>query len=105
VAETLFTPPPADGRLTERQELVLRLVREQGGIRDEDAVRVVHGDCPYCREEPCAYAGMAAREVLGALRKRGLVVRRRTGVWEPAGAQKRSDGRYDPAAAAFPEGF
>ncbi len=102
--ETLFTPPPADGNLTERQALVLRAAREQGGLRDVDAGSLLHRS-KHAGDDYCAFCRMDGLRVLTALRTRGLLVRRKSGLWEPKGAHAGSEGGYDPATAAFPEGF
>ncbi len=98
----LFTPPAADGALTERQQIVYRAVREQGGIHATEVGQILH------REKhdgsPCNYCYLDGWAVLVALRKRKLVTRKHSGEWVPArhGASTRG---YDPATAPFPDGF
>lgn len=105
---TLFAPPPADGNLTDRQAYVLELVRTTpGGIEDVDVGARLHArrgkhasvdTCPWCADE--------GKGVLEALRRRGLVIRRRTGAWQATtgGTPAPIDG-HDPSTAPLPEGF
>lgn len=95
--KSLFAPPPADGGLTVRQALVLRMVDERGGVTDVEAGRALHaakGRCSKTRPYPflqrsqsadgrcCDFGISAGREVLNALRRRGLLKRRQAdGVW------------------------
>lgn len=102
--KTLFTPQPAEGNLTWRQQSVLDLVRRHGaqGISSEMAGALWHsilskhsaeGRCRFCRSD--------GRSILVALRKRGLVKERRVdGFW--AMPSPPSDAGYDPATAAIP---
>ena len=102
---TLFTPPPADGNLTPKQRYVLDLVRTTpGGIEDVDVGARLHArrgrhasvdTCPWCAEE--------GKGVLEALRRRGLLIRRRTGAWQALtdGTPAPVDG-HDPATGDIP---
>jgi len=99
----LFTPPAADGALTERQQLVYRAVRGLGGLSALEAGLILHRE-KHRGNARCSYCELDGAAVLGALRKKGLVSRRRSGEWVLArrGASTRG---YDPATAPFPEGF
>lgn len=102
---TLFAPPPADGNLTDRQTFVLDLLRATpGGLEDVEVGARLHARrgrhasvdiCQWCAEE--------GKGVLEALRRRGLVVRRRSGSWQPL--QGGTPEGHDPSTAALPEGF
>lgn len=105
MTDTLFTPPPADGRLTPRQTLVLTLAQHQpAGITATDAGTALHADtCRWCRDgQPCKYAASAGLEVLRALKKKALVKQRRGGIWQ---ATRPIDNGPDPSTDPFPEGF
>lgn len=102
---TLFAPPPADGDLTERQRFALNLVRRTaGGVTDEEIGAHLHARRGrHISTDVCRWCSDEGRGVLEALRKRGLVTRRRTGVWQAHHDQAR-DGT-DPSSAEFPAGF
>jgi hypothetical protein len=92
----LFTVP---AKLTERQEFVLELVRSAGQMSAlvagvEIHKRLYDGGCRYCKAAfpaPCQYAESAGRQVLEALRKKGLLKRDRHHVYrlseQPASTQ------------------
>ena len=78
----LFDPGPADGGLTAYQSLVYESVGVEG-ITASRAGALIHSHraihpatdlCQWCRGD--------GNGVLQALRKRGLVKRRRTGTWQ-----------------------
>lgn len=97
----LFLVPP---RLTERQQVALDLTAGDGATDLEVGVELhARKGCGYCREhQPCEYAASTGREVLVALRKKGLVVRRRSGLWQHVGTATSAAGGYDPATAEIP---
>lgn len=70
---TLFDPGPAEGRLTDRQRTVYEAIDAEG-ITDTQAGAVLGAS-----ERWRASTG---REVLNALRRKQLVIRRRTGLWQ-----------------------
>src|SRR5436853_389525 len=95
----LVQVPP---KLTERQKLVFELTEGEGCTDTEagHALHELHG-CRYCiragsdSEEAvigCFYRQRDGRSVLYALRRKGLVVRRRDGHWQRRGATKGSSG-------------
>lgn len=87
---TLFDPGPADGALTPHQAAVYAAAQDagpRGGITASEAGALVHsrravhaaaGRCVHCRGD--------GRAVLDALKKRGLVKRRKSGVYQPVRA-------------------
>lgn len=104
---SLFSPPPADGNLTDRQRVVLGLLEEHPeGICRDDAGRSLHALCQWCEKAraggnlagQCVYARDDGRAVLEALVKRGLARRRRGGVYQPT---RRPHTQSD----SLPEGF
>lgn len=103
----LFKPGPRDGGLSDRQSLVLELLRDNPeGLRAIDVGSLLHQsrDCPHCSPtRTCEYASASGTEVLTALRKRGLTVHRRTGRWEALdGVRHLPDGSYDPSTSDIP---
>lgn len=106
---TLFTPPPATGGLTPRQERALEIVRATaGGTTGEDVGAALHAERerrPHPRHEPCEWCASDGRSVLDALRRRGLVTRRRTGHWQAHERQTPQAGAIDPRSTEFPEGY
>ena len=84
--ETLFSVPAGPPKLTERQELALKIVQEHELITPVEL---------GLRMGPSmAYATSNGVGLLKALRKKGLVRQRRIDgrmVWEPAGAAKKPD--------------
>lgn len=112
---TLFTPPPADGNLTHRQAFALGLLEQQpAGLRATDVGVAVHQEfsnpCSCSATSACKWSMATGLEVLRALKKRGLVVQRKSGLWQhhrsAADPGSRSDRRsgsgYDPATASIP---
>ena len=106
---TLFTPPPATGGLTDRQETALAHVRATPrGATDEDvgaALHAVRERRPHPAHDPCEWCATDGRSVLEALRRRDLVVRRRSGNWQAETGQTPAAGSIDPDSAEFPEGY
>lgn len=97
--------------LTARQRLALEYVAahqpvpadELGAVLHED--RAVRGGQGHGRSERCEWCASEGRQMGAALRTRGLVKLRRQAGWVlPDFSPRRSSG-YDPASAAFPEGF
>ena len=97
MTEPLFTMPPGEHTLTERQRLTLAAARGlPGGVSADDAGAALHAlrwtrggrQCSCCLPAgvPCAWAEDAGREVLQRLRELGYgLVRRKTGRWEVPG--------------------
>jgi hypothetical protein len=79
-SDQLFTVPT---KLTERQQFTLELVRNAGQMSALVAGAEIHkrlyaGGCRYCKPGiPCQYAESNGRQVLEALRKKGLLKRDR----------------------------
>lgn len=83
---TLFSPPPADGKLGPRQQAVIDLLRAAPeGLTDDEVGVHLHGtvECRHCApDRPCRYARGDGHAVLKSLRGRGLTrYRRKTGRW------------------------
>lgn len=87
----LFSPPPADGNLTRRQQTVLQILERDGKTDKHTAGRELHHNCRWCERArrrqfnqlaTCEYASDDGRDVLDALVKRGLARKRRGGVYE-----------------------
>ena len=77
---------PAAPILTERQALALKLVTDFGGLDAAELGAHLHARRgTHEAGGRCAYCGTEGRSVLSALRKKGLVVRRKTGSWQPTG--------------------
>jgi hypothetical protein len=103
----LFALPP---KLTDKQQAVYQLCNNDGATAPEIGAHLhQQKNCPWCRLAGewggCDYANQDARSVLYALRKKGLVVRRRaTGQWQQIGSKP---ARTDTGAQTdtFPEGF
>lgn len=92
-------------KLTDRQQFVYDYIAGEGA----DALHVGHvlherRGCRFCRpDEPCSFAHQDGRNVLNALRKKGLVIRRRSGLWQRIGETRAaSDTR---PVDDFPEGY
>lgn len=90
---TLFRPPPPDGGLTPRQELAYRLVSARPRLAEEVG-QWLHlwfrpGRCSCSTDRNCSWSYETGKDVLRSLRRRGLVVRRRSGSWEtPRGYER-----------------
>ena len=96
---TLFTVP---AKLTERQQLIYDYCRRACDAREAGTLLHLRNDCQHCRpDNPCKYATVNGREILEALRRKGLLRRDRHHVYRRVD----STGGYDPATADFPEGF
>lgn len=114
---TLFTPPPADGKLTARQAHALDLLEHHpAGLRATDVGVDLHqafnNPCSCGPAGACKWAMAAGLDVLRALKRRGLVRQRKGGSWQhhasasrPSSEGGRRDAGYDPATAPWPEGF
>lgn len=102
---TLFDPGPA-ARLTERQQLVMDAVRKGGedGIRAPQAGAAIHSSRGvHGHLDECRYCYSEGAHILRRLQELGHVTRDRHGNWRAAGTSR--DVGYDPATAAFPEGY
>jgi hypothetical protein len=74
-------------KLTTRQEAILAAVKEAGQLTPPDAGTILHRlrGCTFCKPGyPCQYAEANGREVLEALRKKGLLKRDRHHVYRRA---------------------
>lgn len=84
--KTLFPLPPATGALTDRQATVLAMLQsEREGMRALDIGIALHqaDGCRYCSpQSACKYAHTNATSILRALRKKGLAIHRKTGLWQ-----------------------
>jgi hypothetical protein len=102
-----FTPGPADGNLSDDQHHILTILHANPeGMRTLDIGRALHLEgryqCRTCNQQrTCDFASPHALRVLGQLgtpttvnpRGRGLVVRRKTGLWQLVQPLVRSGGR------------
>lgn len=101
----LPTPPP---RLTENQEHALNAVRSTpGGILADELGANIHerrltdGHVGHTAVSRCPYCHRDGTQMLQALKKKGLVTRRRkTGRWQPTGGRAVADTARD-----LPESF
>lgn len=108
MTEPLFPTVP---KLTDRQAAALAYLGREGATA-LDTGRKLHelNGCPWCRlagASGCEYAEQSGREVLTALRRKGLVVRRnQTGIWQPTRqATQATTSPTDRIPNEFPEGF
>jgi hypothetical protein len=111
---TLFKPGPADGGLTDRQQLVLDMLEQNPhGLRPFDIGVALHqalsNPCSCAPGHACKWAPTDALGVLRSLRKRELAIGRKSGLWQLMDATvatgRPSDSRptgYDPATAQIP---
>lgn len=96
---SLFPTPP---RLTIRQQAVLDALHDEP-MQDWEAGAIWHDlKGRHSRRHPCDYCPEAGRLVLTELRRKGLVVRRRTGLWEALSGPARAG--YDPDNVEIPFG-
>jgi hypothetical protein len=91
MSEPLFTLPP---KLTANQQAAYALIHGDGATALE-AGKAIHklNGCGWCKldGDHCAYAEQAGQSVLSALRRKGLVIRRRkSGLWQRVGAKPAS---------------
>jgi hypothetical protein len=78
----LFTVPP---KLTERQQLIYQYARRPCDAREAGYLLHLRNDCRYCKpDSPCKYATTNGREILEALRRKGLLKRDRYHVYRRA---------------------
>lgn len=100
-AQPLFEVAP---KLRERQQLVYGFLAQQT-LTAEVAGKLLHASCRHCRPgAPCMFMERNGREVLEALRKKGLAKRDKHHVYRRADGtspEPDSDG-YDPATADIP---
>lgn len=84
---TLFPLPPATGNLTPTQQRVLSMLQERPeGMRALDVGVALHTEdgCRYCSPtSACKWAHTNATAILKALRKKGLAIHRKSGLWQP----------------------
>lgn len=96
----LFTPPAADGDLTPRQQAVLDALRARRTLTDVEAGQVAHAATGRHHGGACSYCADTGKDVLGALRKRGLARKPRGGdLWTPVGGNGVSN------QGELPDGF
>jgi hypothetical protein len=102
---TLFPLPPADGNLTERQSFALDKLRAQlpdGLTADELGALLCERRGKHDAGIRCTWCASAGREVLSALRDRGLVRRRRGGLWLSLAQGAEKPPKHDPRTAPIP---
>lgn len=75
---------PGAGKLRERQQVALNFLGREGATAlDVGRNWHAHIGCMYCSpDHDCIYVESAGRSVLVSLRKKRLVVRRRSGIWQ-----------------------
>jgi len=74
---------PDEPKLTDRQQYVLDLVETTSSATATFVGMMLHGRRgKHDEHRPCVYCEDEGRGVLVALRKKGLVVRRRSGLWQ-----------------------
>ena len=85
----LFPLPP---KLTDRQTAALTFLGDDGADARQVGVHLHNlRGCKWCQTfGECTYAEDTGRAVLTALRKKGLVTRRRTGIWQQTSAKARA---------------
>jgi hypothetical protein len=102
--------------LTERQQFVLeRIEAVEGGLAVDEVGSLLHERSgKHSAGLRCDYCGSDGRSVLAALRRKGLLVRRRKGLWQskrPLGGRGQdgiaqdpveADAAYDPGLLASP---
>lgn len=82
-SSTLFKPPMP--QLTDRQQLAWRLTAGEGATDEQVGVAlhvVAEKSCTCSTWGLCPWAAGDGRDVLAALRKKGLLIRRKTGLWQ-----------------------
>jgi hypothetical protein len=102
--KSLFALPPADGNLTDRQTLVLQLLRDNpDGLRSSDLGAFIHqatnAPCPCSHDARCKYAMAEGERVGKQLRKRDLAIKRKTGRWQLTRPPAQG---YDPTSSTIP---
>jgi hypothetical protein len=105
LTSTLFKPPPADGNLGERQRFVLDLVgaRPVGVTEAEAGARWHERRGFHAADRRCDYCASTGRSILVSLRyRRGLVTRRRSGVWTLADHEPSAVEGHDPRTGEIP---
>lgn len=101
-AQPLFGDPQPSVKLGPRQRVVLAALQARGELRPDEAGALAHaarGSHP--EDARCEWCTVDGRDVLNALRRKGLA-RREGGVWLPAAA---ADAGHDPASSPWPDGF
>lgn len=101
----LFDLPP---KLTENQQLAYDYITGEGKTVRDVGIHVHlnrENPCRWCvlsGGSGCNFAEAGGQQVLGALRKKGLVVRRRSGIWQHVGAKIV---RPTSQTTTFPDGY
>jgi len=121
-APTLFDEPPRP-KLTEKQAFGLEHVRqfEEGVTADELGALLHERRRVHAAGERCDWCASEGRSILEPLRRKGLLIRRRTGLWQitrvgrgvrvdtertpPPSRPSQQQSAYDPASAPWPTGF
>jgi hypothetical protein len=89
MSQSLFDPGPP--KLTDRQQHLYDAVRSsEDGLTADEAGAVLHEARalrPHSRDARCAYCTLDGRSVLAALRRKGLVTRKRSGQWHALAGQ------------------
>jgi hypothetical protein len=80
--DQLFIVPQ---KLTQRQQLIYDYARRPCDAREAGTLLHISNNCRYCRpDNPCKYATTNGREILEALRRKGLLKRDRYHVYRRA---------------------
>lgn len=103
----LFTPGPADGKLTDRQQHALdHLTANPAGVRSSDLGAYLHQAlgirCSCSETVRCRWSMSEGERVGKQLRQRGLAIKRKSGLWQLTRPPVTG---YDPKTADWPEGF
>jgi hypothetical protein len=104
MTRALFDPGPATGGLTDRQALVLQLLRDNpDGLRSSDLGAFIHvatgAPCPCSHDVRCKWARAEGERVAKSLRQRDLAIKRKTGRWQLTRPPVTG---YDPTSSHIP---
>ena len=101
----LFTEPmPTAQPLPKRQDIVLRALIRMHGLTEDEAGQLLHGENgKHAADETCRWCPMDGRSVLSAIRKKGLVTRRRDGHWTLPGPDAKREHERARATATRPQ--
>lgn len=104
----LFDLPP---RLTGNQALAYAYISGDGATALDVGVHLHMSRQPRCRwcvlagPSGCEYAAQTGRQTLTALSKKGLAIRRRTGLWQQRGATKKASKDHRGLQGDLPADF
>lgn len=96
-------------KISDRQRFALDVITELGPIPNDELGAHMHerrGKHPA--DQRCQWCAQEGKGIGGELRKKKLVKQRRAEGWVVVGAAastRETGSGYDPATAAFPEGF